>query len=142
MSFSDQIEAFNKKALNSVKLTVKGVSIKLFSAVIKSSPVDTGRFRNNWQAGFAQPMQGFNNGTDKNGSKSIAAMTMKINSAPVADVFTLSNNLPYASKLEYGGYGDGPKTDGGFSKQSPMGVVRVNAARFQSILDEEARKNR
>lgn len=130
--FSDQIEAFNKKALNSVKLTVKGVSIKLFSAVIKSSPVDTGRFRNNWQAGFAQPVQGVNGGEDKSGSKAIANMTMKVSGSPVADVFTLSNNLPYASKLEYGSH----------SQQAPMGMVRVNATRFQSILDEEARKNK
>jgi hypothetical protein len=42
----------------------------------------------------------------------------------------LSNNLPYIEKLEYGGYPDGPNTIGGFSKQAPAGMVRVNMARI------------
>jgi hypothetical protein len=57
--------------------------------------------------------------------------------------FTLANNLPYANVIEYGGYqGDGPNTVGGFSKQAPQGVVRVNVLRFQQLIDEEAAKVR
>ena len=55
----------------------------------------------------------------------------------------MANNLPYAHVIEYGGYpGDGPNTVGGFSKQAPAGVVRVNVARFEAILEEQARANR
>ena len=142
-SFEDQMKAFAKKANVSVERTVKGTSIKLFSAVIKSSPVDTGRFRANWTAAGVQPSTVTTDMTDKSGSAAIGAMTNYINSAKGQMVFTLANNLPYAHVIEYGGYpGDGPNTVGGFSKQSPAGVVRVNVARFQAILDEQARANR
>ena len=142
-SFDDQMRAFARRANMSVEKTIKGTSIKLFSAVIKSSPVDTGRFRANWTAAGVQPSTVTTDMTDKSGSAAIGAMTNYINSANGQMVFTLANNLPYAYKLEYGGYpGDGPNTVGGYSKQAPAGVVRVNVARFQAILDEQARANR
>ena len=142
-SFDDQVKAFAKKANMSVEKTIKGTSIKLFSAVIKSSPVDTGRFRANWTAAGVQPSTVTTDMTDKSGSAATGAMANYINTANGQMVFTLSNNLPYAHKLEYGGYpGDGPNTVGGFSKQAPQGFVRVNVSRFQAILDEQARSNR
>jgi hypothetical protein len=142
-SFDDQVKAFAKKASISVEKTIKGTSIKLFSAVIKSSPVDTGRFRANWTAAGVQPSTVTTDMTDKSGSAATGAMANYINSAKGQLVFTMANNLPYAYKLEYGGYpGDGPNTVGGFSKQAPQGFVRVNVARFEAILDEQARANR
>ena len=142
-SFEDQMRTFAKKANMSVERTVKGAAIKLFSAVIKSSPVDTGRFRANWTAAGVQPSTVTTDMTDKSGSAATGAMTNYINLANGQTVFTLANNLPYAHVIEYGGYpGDGPNTVGGFSKQAPQGCVRVNVARFEAILEEQARANR
>ena len=142
-SFEDQMRAFARRANMSVERTVKGTAIKLFSAVIKSSPVDTGRFRANWTAAGVQPSTVTTDMTDKSGAAATGAMTNYINSANGQLVFTMANNLPYAHVIEYGGYpGDGPKTVGGFSKQAPQGCVRVNVARFEAILEEQARANR
>jgi hypothetical protein len=142
-SFEDQMRAFAKKANMSVEKTVKGTSIKLFSAVIKSSPVDTGRFRNNWFASGKYPSTEVTSYRGTAGDAAIARVVSYINGAAGGVEFTLANNLPYAHVIEYGGYpGDGPNTVGGFSKQAPSGCVRVNVARFQAILDEQARANR
>ena len=142
-SFEDQMRAFARRANMSVEKTIKGTSIKLFSAVIKSSPVDTGRFRANWLCAGSTTIPSVVNMTDKTGSSATNEMVSYINSANGQMVFTLANNLPYAYKLEYGGYpGDGPNTVGGFSKQAPQGFVRVNVARFEAILEEQARANR
>ena len=142
-SFEDQMRAFANKANMSVEKTVKGTAIKLFSAVIKSSPVDTGRFRANWTAAGVQPSTVTTDMTDKSGAAATSAMVNYINSAKGQTVFTMANNLPYAHVIEYGGYpGDGPNTVGGFSKQAPQGCVRVNVARFEAILEEQARANR
>ena len=142
-SFDDQMRAFARRANMSVEKTVKGTAIKLFSAVIKSSPVDTGRFRANWTAAGVQPSTVTTDMTDESGSAATGAMVNYINSAKGQTVFTLANNLPYAHVIEYGGYpGDGPNTVGGFSKQAPQGCVRVNVARFEAILEEQARANR
>ena len=139
LAFDKQIEAFAKKANISIDRAIRGTSIKLFSAVILASPVDTGRFRANWQASNERPASGEVNGF----ADPVNKVTTYINGAPFANEFTLANNLPYAYKLEFGGYtGDGPNTTGGFSKQAPNGMVRVNVARFQRLLDEAARENR
>ena len=142
-SFDDQMRAFARRANMSVEKAVKGTAIKLFSAVIKSSPVDTGRFRANWTAAGVQPSTVTTDMTDKSGAAATGAMVNYINSAKGQTVFTMANNLPYAHVIEYGGYhGDGPNTVGGFSKQAPQGCVRVNVARFEAILEEQARANR
>ena len=142
-SFEDQMRAFARRANMSVEKTIKGTAIKLFSAAIKSSPVDTGRFRANWTAAGVQPSTVTTDATDKSGAAATGAMVNYINSAKGQTVFTMANNLPYAHVIEYGGYpGDGPNTVGGFSKQAPQGCVRVNVARFEAILEEQARANR
>lgn len=143
LAFDRQIEAFAKKTNMSVDRAIRGTSIKLFSAIILASPVDTGRFRANWQASNERPASGTTFSEDKSGSGAINNVTTYINGAPFANEFTLANNLPYAYKLEFGGYtGDGPNTVGGYSTQAPQGMVRINVARFQRILDEQARINR
>lgn len=127
LAFDRQIEAFAKKANISIDRAIRGTSIKLFSAIILASPVDTGRFRANWQASNERPASGEVNGF----ADPVNKVTTYINGAPFANEFTLANNLPYAYKLEFG-----------YSDQAPQGMVRINVARFQRILDEQARINR
>lgn len=143
MSFTLDVKAFCEKAKKNPETVMRAVSLKLFSAIIKASPVDTGRFRMNWQTAGATPKSGLVAGTDKTGGKSVASATTFISNTQVWQEFTLTNNLPYANVIEYGGYpGDGPNTVGGFSRQAPQGVVRVNVVRFQQLLNEEAAKVR
>ncbi|MEA7672512.1 HK97 gp10 family phage protein, partial [Salmonella enterica subsp. enterica serovar Cerro] len=96
---------------------------------IKSSPVDTGRFRGNWQTTGATPATGLVAGVDPTGNKAVNNASTYIGSAPNWYEFTLTNNLPYAERLEYG-----------WSKQAPTGMIRVNIARFNTLLNEEAAK--
>jgi len=142
-SFSLDVSKFVAKANKNVEKVVRSVSIKLFSAIIKESPVKSGRFRANWQTTGTNPATGLIAGTDPTGGATINSATTFITNAPTARQFTLTNNLPYAAVIEYGGYpGDGPNTTGGYSKQAPQGVVRVNVMRFQSLINEEAAKVR
>lgn len=138
MNFAKQVKAFAKKAEQSIEQTHKAVSIKLFSAIIKDSPVDSGRFRANWQTSNTTPASGTTSATN-DPTAEVVSYVASISSS----VFTLSNNLPYAATIEYGGYpGSGPNTVNGFSRQAPYGVVRVNAARFERLLEQAARENR
>ena len=80
---------------------------------------------------------------DAGGSDSSAISQMKgdLLSLKNWETITLTNNLPYAKVIEFGGYpSSGPNTVGGYSKQAPAGVVRVNSLRFQSLIREEAAK--
>lgn len=143
MSFALDVKAFCDKAKKNPEIVMRQVSLKLFSAIIKSSPVDTGRFRMNWQASGSTPASGTTVATDQGGGKAISAVAEYVLKAPDWHEFTLANNLPYANAIEYGGYpGDGPNTVGGFSRQAPQGCVRVNVARFQLLIDNESAKVR
>ncbi len=129
--FTLDVRAFCEKAKKNPETVMRQVSIKLFSAIIKGSPVDTGRFRMNWQTSGATPASGNIAGVDATGNKAVNSATTFIGNTPAWQELTLTNNLPYAQRLEYG-----------WSKQAPTGVVRVNVLRFQQLINEEAAKVR
>lgn len=132
MDFEKQIAAFAKKANESIDETIRGVTIKLFSAVILSTPVKTGRARANWQISNEKPANGTVDGLDYSGGSTVNYMSEFVAQDADGRVFTLTNNLPYVYRLEYG-----------WSKtQAPSGMVRVNVSRFESILEEQARLNK
>lgn len=126
MSFALDVSKFVEKAKKNPETVMRQVSIKLFSAIIKASPVDTGRFRMNWMASGGTPDSGV---TDKSGNTATGNATSFVLKATDWREFTLTNNLPYAQRLEYG-----------WSQQAPAGMVRTNVSRFQQLINEEANK--
>lgn len=129
MSFALDVSKFVEKAKKNPEKVMRQVSIKLFSAIIKASPVDTGRFRMNWMASGGNPAPGVTDATDKSGNIATGNATSFVLKAADWREFTLTNNLPYAQRLEYG-----------WSQQAPAGVVRTNVSRFQQLINEEANK--
>lgn len=141
--FALDVSKWVAKAKAAPERVVRSVTIKLWSAVIKGSPIDTGRFRNNWFASGSTPSQETTTNNAKTGDAAINRARQVVVGIADWTNMTLTNNLPYANVIEFGGYpGDGPNTVGGFSKQAPQGVVRVNVARFQQLINEEAAKQR
>lgn len=129
MSFALDVSKFVEKAKKNPEKVMRQVSIKLFFAIIKASPVDTGRFRMNWMASGGTPATGTTAATDKSGNIATGNATSFVLKATDWREFTLTNNLPYAQRLEYG-----------WSQQAPQGFVRVNVSRFQQLINEEANK--
>lgn len=129
MSFALDVSKFVEKAKKNPEKVMRQVSIKLFSAIIKASPVDTGRFRMNWMASGGTPASGVTDATDKSGNIATGNATSFVLKAADWREFTLTNNLPYAQRLEYG-----------WSQQAPAGMVRTNVSRFQQLINEEANK--
>ncbi|ECN2450313.1 HK97 gp10 family phage protein [Salmonella enterica subsp. enterica serovar Typhimurium] len=129
MSFALDVTRFVEKAKKNPEKVIRQVSIKLFSAIIKASPVDTGRFRMNWMASGSTPADGTTDATDKSGTTATKKATSFVLNSADWKAFTLTNNLPYAQRLEYG-----------WSQQAPQGMVRTNVSRFQQLLNEEASK--
>ena len=129
MSFALDVSKFVEKAKKNPEKVMRQVSIKLFSAIIKASPVDTGRFRMNWMASGGTPASVVTDATDKSGNTATGNATSFILKAADWREFTLTNNLPYAQRLEYG-----------WSQQAPAGMVRTNVSRFQQLINEEANK--
>jgi hypothetical protein len=145
MSFSAQIAKFGTKTSGEIQKVRQAVTIKLFNSVIMDTPVDTGRARANWQVSVGEPAQGDISGTEPNKVGLDAAQLSTVNGSTGDQPVFLTNNLPYASMLEFGGYTGGNDIpvgeDGatksnskGYSKQAPAGMVRRNVARFNNIV--------
>lgn len=132
--FTLDVKAFCEKAKKNPEIVMRQVSIKLFRSIILSSPVDTGRFRNNWFAGAgATPSPETTSYAGREGTAAVNRMTKVVSESRGYGwtELTLTNNLPYAQRLEYG-----------WSKQAPFGMVRMNVSRFNNLLAEEAAKVR
>lgn len=135
LGFGAQLEAISKNIGLSLDQTRRGVSIALFGEVVERSPVDSGRFRGNWQtAANAQKTTPITR-DDKAplGSPPGSAVQAEIdaNLGKLGDIVYFTNNLPYAERLEYG-----------YSGQAPAGMVRTSVSRFEGLVAAEAAKNK
>ena len=128
MSFAKDLDKISLNLKGYAEEMVRGTLFALSSRIIKESPVDTGRFRGNWQASVNTPKKSKLQRKDKSGAASINEMSSVVMSLDMGQTFYLTNNLPYARRLEYG-----------YSKQAPNGFLRINVMRVQSEL-EKARK--
>jgi hypothetical protein len=119
--FSLEIDQFIKDEvparLNQFK---RAIALHILRGVIKKSPVDTGRFRNNWHVGINQSPEATDSPADKSGAMA-AAGSQVIASAKPGETIWISNNLPYAGALE-----------NGHSGQAASGVLGVTIAEVQA----------
>lgn len=123
--FDKAVRNINKKS----DMAIRAIGLQLFGAIIKDTPVDTGRLRGNWQTTIGQPASGsFPDSKDKNGSVAGASMRARIAQYKVGQKLFLTNNLPYAQAIE-----------DGHSKQRPYGMVKTNVAIFKAIVARTAR---
>lgn len=143
-SFAVDLQKIADKIGRSLDQTVRATTIELFSGTILSTPVGDpsrwknpppagyvgGRLRGNWQVSIGAPKSGEIDRIDSSGSATVAAMQAGIGGA--GSVTYLTNNLPYAERIEFSGW----------SGQAPEGMVRVNFARVQNILAKQARANK
>ena len=110
------------KTERKMDLAVRKIALELFSRVILKSPVDTGRFRANWQVSIGSVPDGTLELTDASGTATISKATARTAGVKAGDVIFLVNNLPYAQRLE-----------DGYSGQAPAGMVGLTVQEFQQI---------
>lgn len=105
-----------------VDKTLRRAIGSLFYRVVMASPVDTGRFRANWNVSWATPNLSVSTSTS-DASVQSAITELRTGRGKVDGVVYLTNNLAYAGKLEHG-----------YSAQAPSGMVKVAVAEWDEIL--------
>ena len=110
---------------------LRKVTLDLFSRVVLRSPVDTGRFRNNWYPAIGKPVSQTNEGVDPSGAKAISRISSTVSGAVAGDQIYMSNSLAYAWRLETG-----------WSKQAPAGFVGITVLEFQSLLSRASKSTK
>ena len=128
MSFDSDWNRAVLTITNQTEQIVRAVALQLFSAVILATPVKTGRLRGNWQCSIGSPADSELDSEDPSGGETIGNMANVVGEYKLGPSLYLTNNLPYAAVIE-----------GGSSQQAPSGMVAVNVAEFQRILDDKAR---
>ena len=129
-SFAESLAAFAEQTKEAIDDVFREVVIEIGTAVISLSPVDTGRFKGNWQFTVGTPSNQSLDTLDKAGHETIAALVAAASTLEAGQVAYIVNNLVYGVPLEYG-----------HSDQAPAGMVQITLARFQQIVLEAIRNN-
>lgn len=108
-SFTEDLTKFAEATGLKIETIVRKVALDGYSGVMLKSPVDTGRFRGSWRVAINQTDRSVSpprTQTDlKHGASLNAeerARTNLILETKASDVIVISNNLPYAKRLEDG----------------------------------------
>lgn len=107
-----------------INAAARALALDLFSVIMVRSPVDTGRFRGNWQIDIAVPALAALERFDKAGQATILTETQKLLAFKLGQTISFRNNVPYSVRLEYG-----------YSGKAPSGMVRVTIAEAQMRAD-------
>lgn len=134
-TFSGQLEDFKNFCLERADEVYYELVLAITKRIIDKSPVDTGRFKANWQYSVNSYVTGSLNQYDISGDgpyglgleetysrvDALAEMMAEIesNKPKMGDTVFIYNNLIYSVPLEYG-----------WSTQAPNGVVRTTLAVF------------
>lgn len=140
--FAVDLSAFVAKAEGNLDLVTRKVIFDIGSSIVMRSPVGDGRlwkspppkgyiggrFRGNWQYGEAIVPQGTLSSIDPSGSMTIARLVGGVKPDAAGKIHYLTNNLPYAMRLETG-----------WSRQAPGGMVGLAIREFASVVDRAAK---
>jgi hypothetical protein len=119
---------------------VNAFAFSIFNRVVMRTPKDTGAAQQNWlvtinsETHEADPSK-------RDGGPVLTDGAAVIEKAKGDDKIYIQNNLSYVRKLEVGGYpqnpkNGGPKTVGGFSRQSPHGMIGATMAMADRLWEK------
>lgn len=109
---------FTKIVTGDISEEIRKASLKILRTLVVISPVDTGRFKGNWLVGIASRVKDVKDVEDKSGSATLAEGASWISTQRGFQDIWISNNLPYAERL-----------NAGHSTQAPAGFVEMAVAK-------------
>lgn len=124
MSFALELAALVEKTKGDLDKAVRQAVVLTAQSLVLKSPVDTGRFRANWNLGVGTMDVATSEATDKAGAAVVARVAAMMAEQKAGQVFYITNSLPYAKPLEYG-----------HSKQAPAGMVRLTFAELPGMIN-------
>lgn len=127
MSFSADISRWVQKAEGNMDAVVRQAVVLASQSIVSMSPVDTGRFRANWNYSVGAPDESTSLWVDPTGGRTIRKIIAQSRSAKAGHVYYLTNALPYAQRLE-----------NGWSKQAPQGMVKLTVMDLPRRLEAYA----
>jgi len=128
MTFTADLNKYAQQTESDIGEAKQAIVFSIFGQVIKRTPVDTGRAKNNWTVTENKPAVGVNSNESRAPIGSLSSRSLqelsKITDDLTLDILT--NNLPYIERLEFGS-----------SSQAPAGMVRITVREFSAIAKKE-----
>ncbi len=119
-AFRKNFSKLLQKAGENAEAITRKVALDMMGAMILKSPVDTGRFRANWNMSI-NSMDASNDAPESRDALVVGASVLP-NFRAGGKIF-ITNSLPYAMRLEYG-----------WSQQAPGGMVRTTVDEYGQHL--------
>ncbi|RQO83488.1 HK97 gp10 family phage protein [Acidovorax sp. FJL06] len=123
MGFAANLNKLCERAGDKAALVVRRAALELQSGMIERSPVDTGRFKGNWQCGIGSLNAATNSAADSSGQGALGRTATTLQGWTPGQTIVLSNSLPYAKRLE-----------NGWSQQAPSGMVRLTVQAYSDAV--------
>lgn len=115
-----------KNLENYTTKVIAKASTELFSNIIDSTPVDTGRLRGHWHTSIGTPNSSIDIRLDPSGSQAKSEVIDVLSKYTLKQDIYFTNTAPYVERIEFGSWSD----------QAPAGMVRVNLLGFKAILEK------
>lgn len=128
MGFKQDFAKMMARAAGREDQLVRASALGLGAAIVQKSPVDSGRFRGNWQYGAGQINFSTDAPEDKTGASSIGKIAAGLQGWKRGETIFVTNSLPYAKRLEYDAW----------SQQATAGMVRISVMEFKANVKKQA----
>ena len=128
MGFAEDLKKICDRAGDKAELVVRRAALDIGGQLVDRSPVDTGRFKNNWQTGIGGIDKSTSAAADLGGVGAMARLAAQVAAWKPGQSIFVSNSLPYAYRLETG-----------WSKQAPSGIVRLTVQNFEQAVAKAAK---
>ncbi len=162
-NFSEELQKLLEGYIETALNVSRDSAIDLFSDVIDDTPIwfeheeHAGNTKYNWRATSSAPSQNVLKGTDKSGEQTKDRMESKVNRAfdnKSNPKVYFSNAVPWIWDIEDGHYPSPVKegsynsktgqmeirSEGGFSKQAPLGMVKKNIVGWVERVESFVRR--
>lgn len=120
MGFASDLRKLCDRAGDKAEMVVRKTALELQSGMIEKSPVDTGRFKGNWQCGIGTMNS---DASAEPGSDAEGRTQAVLEGWKPGQTIWLTNSLVYARRLE-----------AGWSQQAPAGMVRLTVQSYSEAL--------
>jgi hypothetical protein len=128
-SFALDISKFVNKSHSNVDKVTRKIVFDVIRSVIKKSPVDTGRFKGNWQYGTGEMPTGTLDIYDADGRGTLVHLMGQVPQQAAGKVHYIVNNLPYSIRLE-----------NGYSSQAPFGIIGLTISEYPGVVRQAAQE--
>lgn len=129
MGFATDLAKLCERAGDKAELVVRKVALDMGGQLIDRSPVDTGRFKNNWVTSMGSMSTATGGNADPSAGTARTLLKTQVDGWKPGQTIFITNSLPYAMRLEHG-----------YSKQAPAGMVKLTVQNYAQAVAKAARE--